>query len=142
MTLLDRAPDTRSLLIECGFHGDLSSRDVAHDMCLRFLVAAGTLSAQQAAHQLHGWRMPDAPAQTTLTVTGAAVARSERFCFVVPYQGLEVFATAGTVIGHHDGPGLGDPVVTPHDDCVLVMPSVRQARAGVTVVRFAKAQAL
>jgi hypothetical protein len=33
-------------------------------------------------------------------------------------------------------------VVTPHDDCVLVMPSVRHARAGVTVVRFAAAQAL
>jgi len=30
-------------------------------------------------------------------------------------------------------------VTTPHDDCVLVMPSVRQAKAGVTVVRFARA---
>jgi len=28
--------------------------------------------------------------------------------------------------------------VTPYDDCVLVMPSLRQARAGVTVVRFAR----
>lgn len=138
----DQAPDTRSLLIECGFHGDLSSRDVAHDLCLRFLVAAGTLGADQADRQLPGWRMPDAPTQTALTVTGAAVARSERFCFVAPYQGLETFAHAGTVLGHHDGPGLGDPVVTPHNGCVLVMPSVRQARAGVTVVRFAKAQAL
>jgi hypothetical protein len=27
--------------------------------------------------------------------------------------------------------------LTPYDDCVLVMPSLRQARAGVTVVRFA-----
>jgi len=42
------------------------------------------------------------------------------------------------VIGHHDGPGQGDAVKTPYDDCVLVMPSVRQARAGVTVVRFAR----
>jgi predicted deacylase len=138
----NQAPDTRSLLIECGFHGDLSSRDVAHDLCLRFLVAAGTLGADEADRQLPGWRMTDAPTQTALTVTGAAVARSERFCFVAPYQGLEVFANAGTVIGHHDGPGLGNPVVTPHDHCVLVMPSVRQARAGVTVVRFAKATAL
>lgn len=138
----DQAPDTRSLLIECGFHGDLSSRDVAHDLCLRFLVAAGTLGADEADRQLPSWRMTDAPTQTALTVTDAAVARSERFCFVAPYQGLEVFANAGTVIGHHDGPGLGNPVVTPHDHCVLVMPSVRQARAGVTVVRFAKATAL
>ena len=33
-------------------------------------------------------------------------------------------------------------VVTPYDNCVLVMPSVRQARAGVTVVRFARRTAL
>ena len=45
---------------------------------------------------------------------------------------------AGTVIGHHDGPGLGEPVTTPYDDCLLVMPSTRQAREGVTVVRFAR----
>jgi hypothetical protein len=70
------------------------------------------------------------------------VARSERFSFVAPYQGLEVFAKAGTVIGHHEGPGLGEPVGTPYDDCMLVMPSVRQARAGVTVVRFARRRVL
>jgi hypothetical protein len=34
------------------------------------------------------------------------------------------------------------PVPTPYDNCVLVMPSVRQARAGVTVVRFARRQLL
>lgn len=134
----EQAPDTRSLLIECGFHGDLSSRDVAQDLCARFLVTAGALSAEQAAQQLPGWRMPDTLTQTTLTVTGAAVARNAHFCFATPYQGLEVIAQAGTVIGHQDGPGLGEPVVTPHGDCVLVMPSVRQARAGVTVVRFAR----
>lgn len=137
-----QAADTRSLLIECGFHGDLSSRDVAHDLCVRFLTEAGTLSADHAARLLPGWRQPDAPEQTALTVTGAAVARSERFAFVAPFQGLEHFAQAGTVLGHQDGPGLGDPVLTPHDDCTLVMPSVRQARAGVTVVRFARARVL
>ena len=46
------------------------------------------------------------------------------------------------MIGHHDGEGLGEAVVTPYDDCVLVMPSVRQAKADVTVVRFATRQAL
>ena len=45
---------------------------------------------------------------------------------------------AGTVIGDNDG----EAVVTPYDDCVLVMPSVRQALAGVTVVRFARSALL
>ena len=134
----DAAGDTRSLLIECGFHGDPSSRAVAQDMCLRFLQAAGTLDGSALDAQLPGWRLPDAPRQWALTVDGAAVARSERFAFVAPFTGLEVLAHAGTVIGHHDGPGEGEPVVTPYDDCVLVMPSVRQARDGVTVVRFAR----
>ena len=30
----------------------------------------------------------------------------------------------------------GEPVCTPYDDCVLVMPSVRQLRPGVTTVRL------
>lgn len=136
------APDTRALLIECGFHGDESSRTVAHDQCARFLVEAGTLDADTAARLLPGWRLPDAPRQWALRVTGPVVARSERFRFTEPFQGLEVIAKAGTVIGHHDGAGLGDAVTTPYDDCVLVMPSTRQARAGVTVVRFATRQAL
>ena len=133
----DAAGDSRSLLIECGFHGDPASRTVAQDMCLRFLQEAGTLDAADLDATLPGWRRPDAPRQWALTVDGAAVARSERFAFVAPYTGLEVFAQAGTVIGHHDGPGQGESVTTPYDDCVLVMPSTRQARAGVTVVRFA-----
>jgi hypothetical protein len=136
------APDTRSLLIECGFHGDLSSRTVAQDLCVRFLVEAGTLDAATAQAVLPGWRQPDAPRQWALHVTGPVVARSEHFRFTGPFQGLEVFAKAGTNIGHHDGAGLGEAVCTPYDDCVLVMPSVRQAREGVTVVRFARRQPL
>lgn len=136
------APETRSLLIECGFHGDLSSRTVAQDLCVRFLVEAGALDAQNAHQSLPGWHQPDAPNQWALQVTGGVVARSEHFRFTQSFQGLEVIEKAGTVIGHHDGLGQGEPVTTPYDDCVLVMPSVRQARAGVTVVRFAKRQAL
>ncbi len=138
----DAGGDVRSLLIECGFHGDLSSRAVVQDMVLRFLQHAGTLDATALDAQLPGWRLPDAAQQWALTVEGAAVARSERFAFTQPFAGLEVIPKAGTVIGHHDGPGVGDPVVTPYDDCVLVMPSTRQARAGVTVVRFARRRRL
>ena len=107
-------------------------------MCRRLLQAAGTLEPAALDATLPGWRLPDAPRQWALTVDGAVVARSPRFAFTGDFTGLERFAHAGTVIGHHDGPGQGEPVVTPYDDCVLVMPSVRQAREGVTVVRLAR----
>ncbi|MFT3812844.1 MAG: succinylglutamate desuccinylase/aspartoacylase family protein [Acidovorax sp.] len=132
------AGDTRSLLIECGFHGDPASRAVAQDQCVRFLAAAGVVGADALARLLPGWRLPDAPRQWALEVTGPVVARSSAFRFTAPFTGLEVFAQAGTVIGDNDG----EPVATPYDDCVLVMPSTRQARAGVTVVRYARRQPL
>ncbi|AYM98396.1 succinylglutamate desuccinylase [Acidovorax sp. 1608163] len=128
------AGDTRSLLIECGFHGDPASLQVAQDQCVRFIEQSGVVGVQALAQQLPGWRMPDAPRQWALEVTGPVVATSSAFRFVAPYTGLELFEKAGTVIGDNDGV----PVTTPYDNCVLVMPSVRQARAGVTVVRFAQ----
>jgi predicted deacylase len=129
---------TRSLLVECGFHGHVESRLVAQDLCVRFLQAAGTLDAPTLARLLPGWRQADAPRQWALDVTGPVVASSEKFRFVQPYRGLEVIAHAGTVIGWNDA----EPVTTPYDDCVLVMPSTRQAKAGVTVVRFARRRPL
>ena len=134
----EQAGDSRSLLLECGWHGDLSSRAVAQDQCLRFLQASGGVDAHELARRLPGWRLPDAPRQWALQVTGGVVASSERFAFHQPFAGLEVIAQAGTVIGDNDG----QPVTTQYDDCVLVMPSTRQARAGVTVVRFARRRAL
>ena len=131
-------PDTRSLLIECGFHGDPESLKVARDQCTRFLALAGTLSRDTAETRLPGWRQPDAAKQWALHVTGPVVARSERFRFTEDFTGLPLVPLAGTVIGDNDG----EPVRTPYDDCVLVMPSTRQARAGVTVVRFARRELL
>jgi predicted deacylase len=133
-----QAPGTRSLLVECGFHGDPSSREVAQDMCARFLVASGVLPQAAVDVALPGWTQAPAARQWALEVTGPVVARSSAFRFTQAFQGLECIPEAGTVIGDNDG----EPVTTPYDDCVLVMPSVRQARAGVTVVRFARRQAL
>ena len=130
----DEAPETRSILIECGFHGDVASLDVARDMCSRFLVLAGVLDKSELHAMLPSWKQADVPERWVLQVTGGVVAYSDRFRFEKPYQNLEIIANAGTVIGDNDG----QPVTTPYDDCVLIMPSVRQARAGVTVVRFAR----
>lgn len=127
-----------SLLLECGFHGDLGSRVVAQDMCVRFLLAAGVLDEATLQRALPGWQQGDAPRQWVLEVTGPVVARNDRFRFTHAFQGLELIEHAGTVIGWNDS----EPVTTPYDDCVLVMPSVRQARAGVTVVRFARRRPL
>lgn len=129
---------TRSLLVECGFHGDASSRDVARDVAARFLVEAQILDATTASGALAGWRRPDAPRQCVLRVTGGVAARSSNFRFLEDFRGLQVIRKAGTPIGENDG----EIIATPYDDCVLVMPSLRQARAGVTVVRFAREEPL
>ena len=132
------APGTRSLLIECGFHGDPASRAVAQDQCVRFLSLSRAIEEDELESLLPGWKLPDAPRQWVLEVSGAVVAKSDAFRFNAPYTGLEVIEKAGTVIGNNDG----QPVTTPHDDCVLVMPSARHARKGVTVVRFARRRPL
>ena len=123
---------TRSLLIECGFHGAPQARDVAIDQMARFLVAAGAVD--------HGdlpaaWFASSAPSQRALRVTHAIAAKSADFRFAEPWKGLETLAAAGTVIGWSEG----EPIVTPYDDCVLIMPSTANLRAGVTVVRLAQA---
>lgn len=124
----------RSLLVECGFHGDLRSRDVARDQCQRFLLASGVIDEGEVNAALGHWQLPDAPQQWILEVTGGVVAGSGPISFDRAYEGLEVIAKAGTQIGMN-----GDSAITtPYDDCVLIMPSLRQAREGVTVVRFAQ----
>jgi hypothetical protein len=47
---------------------------------------------------------------------------------------LETLAKAGDLIGWVDG----QPIMAPYDNCTLIMPSLRQLRPGVTVVRLAK----
>lgn len=132
------ACNIRSLLIECGFHGDESSRLVAQDQCVRFLAASGVVDKALLLDLLPSWFLPDAPRQLALYVEGAVVAKSEHFKFVEGLEDLQLFPKAGTLVGDNDG----EPVVTPFENCVLVMPSTRQARKGVTVVRFAKQQVL
>ncbi|ARP92848.1 succinylglutamate desuccinylase [Bordetella genomosp. 9] len=122
---------TRSLLIECGFHGAPQARDVALDQMARFLVASGIVESTDLPG---AWFMPTAPKQQALRVTHAIAAKSADFRFAQPWKGLETLPHAGTVIGWSEG----EPVCTPYDDCVLIMPSLANVRAGVTVVRLAQ----
>lgn len=122
---------TRSLLIECGWHGDLASRDVATDMAARFLVASGALHDTDIPP---AWWRERPPAQQFLQVTDAVVAGTPELRFAQPWVNGQHIARAGTLLGW-DG---GRPIVTPADDCTIVMPSLRQLRVGVTVMRLAR----
>ncbi|MFG0229480.1 succinylglutamate desuccinylase/aspartoacylase family protein [Achromobacter sp. 413638] len=122
---------TRSLLIECGFHGAPEAHGVALDQLARFLLAADTVDR---ADLPAAWFAPDAGAQRALRVTHAVAAKSADFRFAQPWKGLETLPRAGDLIGWSEG----EPVVAPYDDCVLIMPSTANLRPGVTVVRLAQ----
>lgn len=130
----DPASPKNALLIECGQHWEPSAVTVARDSTARFLLAAGIVDV---ADLPAGWLLADTAPQRVVRVTEPVVATSMDFRFAGPYTGLETFPEAGTVIGWNDG----EPVTTPYPNCVLVMPSLRQLRPGVTVVRLGQLQA-
>ena len=127
----DPASPKNALLVECGQHGEASAAQVALDASLAFLRECAIMPEPFfAAHPAPG-RVP----QRFIQVTQAVTIRTSRFEFAGPYTGMEVIARAGTVIGR-DG---GEPVVTPYDDCVLVMPAPRRyVLPGLTAVRFGR----
>lgn len=132
------AGDACALLVECGGHGELRSRAVAQDQCHRFLVAAGTLDAAEATARLPGWRLPDPGPQWALRVTEAVTARNAQFRFSRPVAPLDCIAQAGTLLADNGG----EPVYTPYDHCVLVMPASGAVKPGGTAVRLAQRQPL
>ncbi len=122
-----------ALLVECGFHGDPSSVRIARQTTARFLLESGIVLPGQLPAE---WEERDGQgiAQQVLQVTEPVVAKSKNLSFTSPWQGMECIERAGTTIGLDDGV----PIVTPYDNCVLIMPSLRQLLPGVTVVRFAR----
>ncbi|MBB4266454.1 succinylglutamate desuccinylase/aspartoacylase domain-containing protein [Roseospira visakhapatnamensis] len=122
--------DRAALLVECGQHGHLASVAVAREVTWRFLLAAGVVDPALARSHLPA---APPPPQRVIEVTEAVTIGAEGFTFAGPFVGLEVLGPAGTLVGHD-----GDrPVVTPYDDCVLVMPSRRLVR-GQTAVRLGR----
>jgi predicted deacylase len=127
----DAAGSAIALLLEAGQHWQLASLRHARNALMRFLVGAALLDRTDVPP---GWLLPDRPAPPPVTVTDRVVAGSEDFVFVQDFRGGETIRRAGTMIALD----AGTPVLTPYDDCVLVMPSVRQLRAGVTTVRLGR----
>lgn len=118
-----------SLLLEAGQHWELSSLQTARNALMRFLVASGVIDGNDVPP---GWTLPDLPSPRPLVVTHRIVAKSMDFKFVQDFRGGEVIRNAGALIATD----AGTPVCAPYDDCVLIMPSVKQLRPGVTTVRL------
>ncbi|MDR5753843.1 MULTISPECIES: M14 family metallopeptidase [unclassified Caballeronia] len=127
----DPSSAKNALLIECGQHWEASAVDVARDVTARFLALSGVVDASDLPQD---WFAPLPDEMRVVRVTEPVVAKSTDFRFAGEYTGLEIFDKAGSVIGWSDGA----PVTTPYDDCMLVMPSLRQLRPGVTVVRLGR----
>jgi predicted deacylase len=124
--------EARALLLECGQHGDPASREVALDGLARFLVASA--SVLQADVPAAWWRARPS-AQRVCRVTDAIAAKTVNVRFAQRWTTGQVVAEAGTVLGWDDGA----PFATPYPDCLLVMPSLRNLKPGVTVLRLARA---
>ena len=119
-----------ALLVECGQHWARPSVDIARQTMVRFLVATGVAEPGM----ITDWLGPKAPpAQRVIEVTAPVTVENATFSFVEPYIGMEVIPKAGTLLAM-DG---DTPVYTPHDNCVLIMPSRRLAR-GQTAVRLGR----
>jgi len=123
-----RSPKT-ALLIECGQHWEKSSQDVALATTLSFLTVLDVLDPEFAKRH----NVEKSPRQRVITVTDAVTIETDKFTFAGPYTGLEILGKKGTLIGY-DG---DKQVLTPYDDCVLIMPTRRLTR-GTTAVRLGR----
>jgi predicted deacylase len=121
-----------ALLIECGQHWEEAAAETATDTMLRFLIATGALTRDDAA-PLAGPAFDVPPRQRVIEVTDAVTIAGNGFEFAADFRGLEVLTPKGTLIGRDDG----REVRTPYDDCVLIMPSRRLVR-GQTAVRLGR----
>lgn len=124
----DNSP-RNALLVECGQHWAASSGTLAHDCAIRFLRATACIDNGFATELARSALPPTEPWEVTTVVT----IKTDSFEFAADFSGGEVIPKAGTVLGH-DG---DQTIVTPHDDCMLVMPS-RRLFKGQTAVRLAR----
>ncbi|SJZ91495.1 Succinylglutamate desuccinylase / Aspartoacylase family protein [Enhydrobacter aerosaccus] len=128
----DPGSPKNALLIETGQHWRASSVTVAKDVTARFLLETG---AVEPADLPGDWKQPSPAQQRVVEVTHAIATKRGNFASARRFEGQEIIAKAGTILGHDDD----EPVTTPYDNCVLVMPSSnRPLRPGVTVVRLGR----
>lgn len=130
----DASKDSAALLVECGQHWSLRAAGTALETALAFLLRTGAIDRVP-----HGLAPPAEPRpQRVVDVTHTVTAATDDFTFTADFQGLEVLETAGAPIGR-DG---AQPIVAPHDGCVIIMPcrNVRKGQTAVRLGRFAEAR--
>ncbi|MDO9709151.1 M14 family metallopeptidase [Paracraurococcus lichenis] len=119
-----------ALLLEAGAHWETATVETMEAAGARLLRHAGMLPAAEGpAPASPAMAGPPRLAEVTRTVT----ARTPGFAFLRPYRGGHVVPHRNTLIAL-DGE---EEIRTPHDDCLLVMPSLR-ALPGQTAVRLAR----
>ncbi|MBL4720927.1 MAG: succinylglutamate desuccinylase/aspartoacylase family protein [Alphaproteobacteria bacterium] len=118
------------LLVECGQHWLKDTAVTALDSALYFLKALDMVAPE--FFDAHVTNNPPPPLRE-LEITEGVYSKSNAFRFTEQYIGMEVIEKAGTVIAR-DGE---EDIVTPYDNCVLVMPN-HSAGAKMRVVRFAR----
>ncbi|HTZ70579.1 MAG TPA: succinylglutamate desuccinylase/aspartoacylase family protein [Acetobacteraceae bacterium] len=119
---VDETNDATAILVEAGQHWEPATVDAMLETIGRVLAVTGL-----------GPPWPLASQPRVAEVTLAVTASSGAFAFAAPYRGGEVIARRDTLIAV-DG---ATEIRTPHDDCLLVMPSLRPSR-GHTAVRLAR----
>jgi len=125
----DPASSKNALLVECGQHWEQAAEYVAWQTVWRFLRETGGVDRGIADQQLDPTPLP---APKVVRVTDALIASSADYRFRAGTQGLDVIARRGDVIAHDDGV----PVLSPYDNCVLIMPTLVHVKPGLTVVRI------
>lgn len=126
----DPARAETAMLVECGQHWARSSIDIAITSCRQFLAATDMVEPSLLDRLGHA---PKPSPQQVIEVTDAMTVKTGPFRFSRTVRGLDVIPKAGTVIAF-DG---DQPVMTPYDNCVLIMPSKRLTR-GLTAVRLGR----
>lgn len=116
-----------AVLVEAGQHWETATINAMAETARRALGTYGIASPAPAP-----WPEPPLLARVTETVT----ATSHNFIFAREFRGGEVIPEAGTVIAQ-DG---AREIRTPHNDCLLVMPTPVAPR-GHTAVRLARFEA-
>ena len=115
--------------MECGQHWAASTGTMAMETTVRFLRATGAVAPDFWADRAG----PAPAAQRVIEVTDRVTIETDAFSFVEPFRGFEIIETAGTLLAR-DG---ARNVVTPYDECVLIMPSKR-LWPGQTAVRLGR----
>lgn len=120
-----------AVLMECGPHWRRHTAETAFALSLRFLATFDAVTPEWL--ESFGPLPLPSSAQQVIEVTEVVTVTADRFEFVAAFHGLELILEAGTVIGK-DGTR---EIVTPYDNCILLMPGRRLVR-GQTAVRLGR----